>query len=166
MNILKEIQKELDKKTLEIQELKRTLEEAKNSSRFTSIGSSVYTLCADGSVCAIIYKDDLYDRKTIDQGSLFRTREEAEEEMDRDMKKCWRAVCDKCGYVERHRSSTKFLDPWFLPDRCPQCDHWKRPTKVFDTGWSNQYGYYERKQKFNLFKPSTWFSDFRWKEIE
>jgi len=83
MKTVEEIQKELDKKTLEIQELKRTLEEAKKINRFTSIGSSVYTLCADGSAHAIIYKDDLYDRKTVDQGSLFRTREEAEEERDR-----------------------------------------------------------------------------------
>jgi hypothetical protein len=80
----------------------------------------------------------------------------------------WRALCVKCNHCVRTRhESSKFLRPFFLPDRCPSCHAWKDDSRVGEnSGWKNSYGYYERETPFQLLKPKTWISSTVWKEIE
>lgn len=79
--------------------------------------------------------------------------------------KTYRAICIKCKTVSRHSRSKRWLDPFFLPDRCYHCDHVKS-NRLFDTGWKIQYGFYKRKVSFNIFDPLTWAADYIWETIE
>jgi len=74
----------------------------------------------------------------------------------------YKAVCNKCGYVSRTRSSTKFLSAFFLEEHCPKCHDWKNSNSYFDNGWRIECGTWVRNVKFDWKKPSTWFSAYTW----
>jgi hypothetical protein len=81
------------------------------------------------------------------------------------MTACYRAFCPTCRHVVEERKEPTFLDPFFLPRRCPSC-HTHMGSRWYDEGtWKTEYGEYVRDVSFEWLKPSTWFSGYTWKEI-
>lgn len=80
----------------------------------------------------------------------------------------WRAVCDKCGAVERETAHHWTLNPWFLPSRCRKCgDHKDRHAGTHQSaGWAVQFGRDEPSVTLVWWKPWTWISRVRFVELE
>jgi ssDNA-binding Zn-finger/Zn-ribbon topoisomerase 1 len=79
----------------------------------------------------------------------------------------YRVICEKCQYVERERKDSKFLDAFFLPSRCPKCGHQKdRARFARSSGWTKQFGRYERMAEFDICNPLTWFAGYCWVDFK
>jgi len=84
----------------------------------------------------------------------------------------FRAYCNECGHTVKERESETFLDPFFLPERCPTCHaykrkHMRRFEDTDNSGWLTSYGHWKRDVPFVLTKPGTWFaSEKHWIDLD
>lgn len=83
-----------------------------------------------------------------------------------------RAYCCECGWTVKERGEDDFLDPFFLPSRCPGCHakkrrHLGRFELSEKSGWLTSYGFWERDTPFDWLMPSTWFARARhWVDLD
>jgi hypothetical protein len=69
----------------------------------------------------------------------------------------YRAVCVKCGHVQKEGDNRDFLDAFFLPSCCPKCGDVKsKRWRDMETGWDIQRGRYEAPPGVIWWMPWTW----------
>lgn len=75
----------------------------------------------------------------------------------------YRAFCPNCDCtVETNHETDRWLDPFFLPRRCPGCHHYMSST-TYSGGWTWQveFGYW-RFVPADPQPPKVWWNPFTW----
>jgi len=75
----------------------------------------------------------------------------------------YRCYCKKCGHTVKTDDDTdRWMDPFFLPQRCPACGAFSGHHSRYGEGcFAISYGHYKRRPRvvpFSWLHPSTWAS--------
>ena len=79
----------------------------------------------------------------------------------------YRIICLECGGTGETGGDSRWLTPFFLPERCPHCDAWKsrHEWSLEAAGWRETYGRWVTSPTappFIWWKPSTWRPEKIW----